>query len=189
MCSSAGMKRPLCMRSAAGLTLVEVIVTVAILAVLWGLAAPSFKPLLDRWRVQQAVGAMTGTLRLARSEAIQRGGEVVVQKIARHTDGCTLAATPADWGCGWMLFVDSDASGSFTAGEEVLQSVRIPPGISVVHRHGAAAIRVDRWGKMDGLNAKSFLVAPHPRATASSATRSLCVAAGGRIRIAESASC
>lgn len=179
------------MRPAAGLTLVEVMVTVAILALLLGLAAPSFKPLLERWRVQQAVGAMTSTMQLARSEAVKRGGNVVIQKNADNTDGCTLAATAADWGCGWIVFVDSDASGSFTAGEEVLQSTRIPTGIEVVHNkaNGAAVIRLDRWGKMDGLGAKSFLVTPHPSETASPATRSICVSAGGRIRIDESTSC
>lgn len=177
------------MHPAAGLTLVEVMVTVAILALLLGLAVPSFKPLLDRWRVQQAVGAMTSTMQLARSEAIKRGGNVVIQKNANNTDGCTLAATAADWGCGWIVFVDSDTSGSFTAGEEILQSARIPSGITVVHSTGAAVIRVDRWGKMDGLNAKSFVLAPSPDGTTSPATRSVCVAAGGRIRITESASC
>lgn len=177
------------MRPAAGLTLVEVMVTVAILALLLGLAAPSFKPLLERWRVQQAVGAMTRSMQLARSEAIKRVGNVVLQKIANNTDGCTLAATAADWGCGWIVFVDSDTSGSFTAGEEILQTTQIPPSITVVHSSGAAVIRVDRWGKMDGLNAKSFVLTPSPDGTASPATRSICAAAGGRIRITESASC
>lgn len=176
-------------RRAAGLTLVEVLVTLSIAALLMSLAVPSFQPVLERWRVKQSVGALTDTLRLARSEAIQRGGNVTIQKLANDSAGCTLAATPADWGCGWQVFFDSDASGSHTTADALLQRVQIPTGITVTHSSGTAAIAVDRWGKMDGLGAKSFVVAPFPDGIASPATRTLCISSGGRIHEKEGAGC
>ncbi|MET1115506.1 MAG: GspH/FimT family pseudopilin [Comamonas sp.] len=174
-CASPGTRR------AAGLTLVEILVTLSIVALLMTLAVPSFKPMLERWRVKQSVGALTDSLRLARSEAIKRGGNVAIQKLANNTDGCTLAPTAADWGCGWRVFVDSDGDGNYAASEEILQLVQIPTGITVRHSISAATIAVDRWGKMDGLGAKSFVVAPSPDGDASPATRILCVSSGARI--------
>lgn len=177
------------MRRSAGLTLVEIMVTLAILALLMALAVPSFTPLLERWRVQQSVSAMTDTIQLARSEAIKRGGNVAIQKNANNTQGCTLATTNADWGCGWLVFVDGNADGVLAANEEILQSTLLPPGIQVEHSSNTATMTVDRWGKMDGLSAKRFVVFPLAAGRASPATRSICVSAGGRIRITESATC
>ena len=54
----------------AGFTAIELLVTVSVVAILAALAAPSFKPLIDRWRVRNALESMQSTLFLARSEAI-----------------------------------------------------------------------------------------------------------------------
>ncbi len=167
-------------------------ITLGILALLTTVAVPSFKPLLDRWRVRQSEGAITDTIRLARAAAIQRGGNVVIQKLPDYSEGCMRARGPADWGCGWRVFVDSDANGSHSAGEQVLLSARVPAGMAVTHNvtaAGAATIVVNRWGNMDALNAKSFTVFPLLDGTRSKATRTLCISAGGRIRTKEAASC
>jgi len=176
-------------RRVAGLTLIEVLVTLAIVALLMTLAVPSFKPILDRWRVKQSVGALTDTLRLTRSEAIKRGGNVVIEKLPNNTAGCTTAAAAADWGCGWRVFVDNDGNGSFSSGDETLQTVQLPSGIQVQHVVNDANIGVDRWGKMDGLNAKSFTIFPALDGSNSQATRTLCISAGGRIHDEPGATC
>lgn len=173
----------------AGLMLIEWLATLAIVAVLTALAAPGFTPLVDRWRVRQTQGAIIAAIRLARAEAIQRGGNVVIQKIPNHSEGCTLAATPADWGCGWQVLADADAKGGPSAGQKILLSMRLPPGTAVRHSHGTGTIRVDRWGNMDGLNAKSFVVFPQADGIGGRAARTLCISAGGRIRSREGAAC
>lgn len=58
---------------ARGFTAIELLVTIAILAVLAALAAPSFTPSLERWRVMQATEQLKSTLYFARSEAIKQG--------------------------------------------------------------------------------------------------------------------
>ena len=171
-----------------GFTLIEVMVTVAILAVLAALAVPSFQPLIEKWRVQQTVDNMKSTLYYARSEAIKRGGRLGVQK-TNNVAGCTLAGTSQEWGCGWFVFVDSDGNGKWNANEEILQTIPPPTNVNVIHTSGSTNIKVDRYGMMSGLNAKGFVFTPEPAGVASPATRSLCMSSGGRIRVIEETPC
>ena len=66
---------------AKGFTAIELMVVVAILAVLTTLAAPSFHLIIERWRVRQTVEGLQSTLQYARSEAVRRGGGVFIQKL------------------------------------------------------------------------------------------------------------
>ena len=172
-----------------GFSLIEVMVTVGILAILAALAGPSFQPLIDKWRVQQAIENMKTTIYYARSEGIKRGGRIGIQKNAQGTDGCTLAKTTQEWGCGWFVFVDSDGNNKWKAGEEILQTIPPPTKVNVMHNGGGTNIKVDRYGKLDSLNTKGFFFNPDSTGVASSATRSLCMSSGGRIRIAEEIPC
>lgn len=175
----------------AGFTTIELMVTVGILAILAALAVPSFQPLIDKWRVLQAVGNMKSTLYYARSEAIKRGGRIGIQK-TDNGDGCTLAGTKQEWACGWFVFVDSEGTGNGTWNknkEEILQVIPPLTNVNVMHTSGAANIKVDRYGMMSGLNAKGFAFTPKPAGTSSPATRSLCMASGGRIKVIEEIPC
>ena len=73
-----------------GFTAIELMVVIAIVAILATLAAPSFNPLIERWRVRSASEDLTSTLYFARSEAIKRGG------------GVTIDAT-GGWNLGWKV--------------------------------------------------------------------------------------
>lgn len=59
-----------------GLTLMELIVTVAILAILVALAVPSFNAFLAKGRLSGAAEALAQDLQLARSEALRRNDDV-----------------------------------------------------------------------------------------------------------------
>lgn len=176
-------------RRVRGFTLLEVMVVVAIMGVLAALAAPSFGPLIDRWRVRQAVESMTSTLYYARSEAIKRGGGVGIQKNPKTTPGCTLAATAEEWGCGWFVFVDSDDNGKWKTGEEILKTVTTPASTDVIHKSGDDHFKVNRYGMMGGLNAKGFIFSPASIGISSPASRGICMASGGRIRVIENPPC
>lgn len=65
-------------RRRAGFTLVELMVTVSIAAVLAAIAAPSFQQLIAGQRMRSASMDMVSDLVLARSEALKRGATVEV---------------------------------------------------------------------------------------------------------------
>jgi type IV fimbrial biogenesis protein FimT len=171
-----------------GFSLMETMVTVGIMAILAALAAPSFQTLIDKWRVQQTVESMKSTLYYARTEAIKRGGGLGIQKNV-NSSNCTLAKTAQEWGCGWFVFVDSDGNGKQNGSEEILQTIAFPTNIDVIHKSGSANIKVDRYGKMSGLNAKGFIFSPTSTGISSPATRGICMASGGRIRVIEDVPC
>ncbi|MDD2546274.1 MAG: GspH/FimT family pseudopilin [Burkholderiaceae bacterium] len=176
-------------RTEAGLTAIEILVTLAILGVLAGLASPHFLRMMERWQVQQAIDALTATLYFARAEALQRGGRIAIQKTPQNTDGCTQALTNQEWGCGWFVFEDSNNDGRWQKTETKLHTTPPMGRVDVIHSSGGIAIKVDRFGKMSGLNAKGFIVSPLSDGVASPATRGLCMASGGRIRVTEQVPC
>ena len=79
-----------------GFSAIELMVVVSIISILAALAAPSFTPLIENWRVREASEQLQSTLYYARSEAIKRGGQVVIQKIPNNTNGCTSATDNSD---------------------------------------------------------------------------------------------
>jgi type IV fimbrial biogenesis protein FimT len=100
---------------ASGFTLVELMVVVAIVAVLATVGVPSFRDLLLNQRLAAAAHGFNSALSLARTEAIQRSQSVRV-----------LALAGSDWNSGWSVLAGSEPS---------LQAVRsfekLPQGVSV----------------------------------------------------------
>lgn len=165
-----------------GFTAIELMVTIAVLGVLMALAAPSFKSLTDKWRVRNAVEALQDTLYFARSEAIKRGGGVVVRKLANTTGDCQNAGTTQEWGCGWIVFADLNGNGTRQATEPLLRELPLSGAVNVMRRPSSVTIKVDRFGMANGNNTLSFVLSPQPEGVSSPHVTTLCIAAGGRIR-------
>jgi type IV fimbrial biogenesis protein FimT len=107
---------PAAQRRGRGFSLVELLVTLSVLGTLAALATPSFVTLLQASSLSTASNEFLGGVRLARSEALRRGGRVAMCKSADGAN-CTQAG---GWEQGWIMFHDVDHDGERGAGEEVI---------------------------------------------------------------------
>lgn len=172
---------------ARGFTLIELMVVVAIVAILAALAGPSFRDLIDGWRVRAAIEEITNTVYTARSEAIKRGGLVSVAK------SCSTG-NKQEWECGWRIFTDANKNGVINTGapnfDELLHAFPSHANVKVNHIANSAFFTVDRWGQINGAGAGSFAVTPEPLGVASRHRSVLCISSGGRIKVTkESVTC
>ena len=95
-----------------GMTLVELMVTLSIAAILASLAAPSVKAMLEKTRVRTMTNDFASSLFLARSEAVKIGFPVTIcASNATRTD-CDVNAT--DYSNGWIIFRDYSMDRSLT---------------------------------------------------------------------------
>ena len=78
----------------AGFTLIELMIVIAITAILTALAVPSFSVTLDNQRISGAAEAVLSDLRWARSEAIKRNTEVRVTFTSGSNWSYTIDTVP-----------------------------------------------------------------------------------------------
>jgi type IV fimbrial biogenesis protein FimT len=108
-----------------GVTLIELLFAIAILAILLGIGAPSFMTLIRDNRVTTSNNDLVSSFAIARNESSHRGLPVAVCASA-DAESCS---GEADWATGWIVFVDDDTG---TAGEvdeedEILQTTPALP--------------------------------------------------------------
>lgn len=133
-----------------GFSLIELMVVVAITAILLAIGLPSFQGSLRSNRVATATNELMASFALARAEAIRSPGGAV---ICTSEDGANCGGT---WNDGWMVWVDMDGDGLPT-GEDDLVLRYIQPSskllVSVVADAGggeATTIEFDRMGRRVG---------------------------------------
>ncbi len=101
-----------------GFTLVEIMVVLAISAILLAFAAPEFGTIIRNKRLTSEANSFATTLNLARSEAVKRRTNVTVCKSSNGT-ACVLTG---DLSQGRIVFVDDVSTvGTVDAGETILQ--------------------------------------------------------------------
>lgn len=112
-----------------GLTLVELMVTVAIMAILLGVGVPSFQSFVQNSRATAQANEFLTAMSLARSESLKRARPV---SICGTTNNQTCNGT---WQDGLLVFRDGNAAGSTTANvSEVLRVVAKANAVSVDSR-------------------------------------------------------
>jgi type IV fimbrial biogenesis protein FimT len=114
-----------------GVTLIELMIGLAIMALVLFVAVPSFGIFLQNSQIRNAAGSALNGLELARNEAIRRNTPVRFQFVSNLTASCTLSTTSLAW-----VVSQADPSGacdtapSDTVAPQIIQSRSATEGTS-----------------------------------------------------------
>lgn len=125
-------------KTARGFTLIEMLVTVAVLVVLVVAVGPSFVEALRSNRVQTQSSALFTALVLTRSEAVKRNHSVI---LCKSGDGATCT-TGGNWEQGWLIYPDKDNDASKDSDEAVIRAYGALGGGSTLRTGALYANRV-----------------------------------------------
>jgi type IV fimbrial biogenesis protein FimT len=111
----------------AGFTMIELMVTLAVVAIVVTMAVPSFQSVINGNRLAGTANEMIASLQLARTEAIRRNGRAGVCMSTGTNSGEDAACATANVD-GWITFVDGNDDGAFDKdddGDELLRVYRL----------------------------------------------------------------
>lgn len=100
-----------------GFTLIELMVTLAVLSIVLGVGVPAFNSLISNGRITSQTNQTIGLIALARSEAAKRTGTTIT--VCGSTDEATCNTN--NWESGWLMFNDVDGDRTIDAGDELLK--------------------------------------------------------------------
>ena len=103
-----------------GFTLLELMIVLAIGALIMTMAVPSFRDSINNQRLVTATNELVMSFTLAKSEAIKR---VVYVTVCKSSDGATCSGNTSSWNEGWIVFANATTAnlGSFDAGDELIR--------------------------------------------------------------------
>ena len=105
-----------------GFTLVELLVVLAIAAILLSVGVPSLAGMIQGKRLTTTANSFLSSIHLTRSEALQRGQRVDMVPVDEG----------GDWAKGWTVFVDDNGNQRPDDGEKVVFSHEaLPAGLRV----------------------------------------------------------
>ena len=111
-----------------GLSLLELLITVAVVVVLLFIGIPSFRELIRNNQITNTANTLVGALYLTRSEAIKRGQRVTLCK----TNNAIACGTSADFSRGWIVFTDQNENAQVDGGETIIRVFDdLPTGLQV----------------------------------------------------------
>ncbi len=131
-----------------GFTLVELMVTVVVAAILMAIAVPNMRSVIQNTRISNQINELTSDLNFARSEAIKRGADTGVSSVTVCKSDNPTAATPTcnttafGWEMGRIIFIDgtpaigatpaTPPNGDHEAGEPLLRIREVLDGANTL---------------------------------------------------------
>jgi type IV fimbrial biogenesis protein FimT len=100
--------RPVVARACRGFTLIELMVTVAVIAILAVVAIPNLRDLVHNNRLRAASNELVASLQAARMEAVRLNTPA---QVCRSADGATCIGSNGNW-AGWVVLADLDKNGT-----------------------------------------------------------------------------
>lgn len=160
-----------------GFTIIELLVAVALIAIVSAIATPSWRALMVRSEIRSGTNDLIQALHLAKSEAIKQNRQVTVCPSSTGT-GCTATAS---YDVGWII---KTGTTDWVTGDRILADYRPLLKITMTSNKNAAAITYLANGmpatNFFGMRVTIMENATNPNDTL---TRYMCIAKTGRARI------
>jgi type IV fimbrial biogenesis protein FimT len=124
-----------------GLTLIETLVVMALIAILMGLAVPSLAAFQRSSELRAAASSFQAAVQNARAEAMKRGIDTYVMPLTEN-----------DWTRGWTVFADADRSQSLTGNDVLIHQTgalsgktSVTPGLAEANQFDGATTKFIRF--------------------------------------------
>jgi len=132
-----------------GFTLIEMLMTLALLGIVLAMAAPAFGSMIQNGASQSARSALTAALNTARMSAASKTVHVTVCP-SRDLEYCVRTI---EWQDGWIVFVDIDGNGQRDDGEALINVAQAQPeGVAIQSTAGRTKIVYRPDGSSTGSN-------------------------------------
>lgn len=124
-------------------TMSEMMVVIAIIGVLAGIAAPSIGSMIASTRLSTASSSLVAAVALARAEAGRRGVRVTIcpgsvdsstKQVVTTNNACKTSAGATLWNDAYLVFAETKSGGTlgqYEAGDTLLRAETFAPGISI----------------------------------------------------------
>ena len=94
-----------------GFTLIEIMVTIAIVGIFASIALPSFSRLIESNRINTATNELVSNLLFARSEALKRSNTVTLCPSITQNLATASCVADTNFATGWIIFLNCDGDG------------------------------------------------------------------------------
>ncbi len=166
------------MKTQSGFTLVELMIALAVVAVIVTIGIPNFTDLIRNSRQTTQINSLLNAMSVARSEAVKLNRFVTV---CQSSDGATCG--DAGWNNGWIVFRDDGVAGRVDGNDALLQTFpKLAGGNALVSQEFPAFLSFDGEG---ATNATGSFVLCDSRGVEHAVA--LCVTPTGRIYTSQSA--
>ena len=115
-------------------SLIEAMITVALLTIIIAISAPSFAVLIKKNELTTLSNTIIGSLYFARSHAIAHQKNVHICQLSLN-----LSTTCArdynynrDWSNGWLIFTDTNRDNEFDENDDLLRKVTLNTSTSII---------------------------------------------------------
>ena len=122
-----------------GFTFFELILTIALIGIVLGIAVPSFSATIARQKQRVEIDALFHAIHQARKESIMRRKVV---SICPSVDGKDCAQS-RDWSSGWLMFEnkDRDSPPRVDGGEPILKRHNVGQGVRITANRKGFTLR------------------------------------------------
>jgi type IV fimbrial biogenesis protein FimT len=156
-----------------GFNMIEMLIVIAIAAILLSIAVPSYKYVTTSNRISSEVNSLLGDMQFARYEAIKEGQTITV---CPSTDGATCSATNV-WNTGWIVQTSNSTGTNYTLRyQRAFNSTD-----TFTSNDSVQSMAFNREGFASGLTVSTITFSLHNASNTSSYTRCLAVGISGML--------